>query len=411
MPRRLLRRAPPGSPGRCEWPGLALPARTGPWIALAEQARGPCVGLGRGRRSRSSWRRDALEPERGESFRARWSPRWWSWLWSRAGPDECGTCRCRDRARRDRRPLLDVYRDLPPGDRTDPELVKHAARPIVIAALVVGVVWGVIQTVLRAIAEVGPRTRSVALRLEGLLAGLAVVAALAGAVIATGDPVQKVSDQYDDFVNLRTGGQATRASCPAAATATTTGGSRGRSSRASPCAGWEPEIIPATTSWSAGPARTSASRTACRCKPSRSWGSWAGYCLQRSLQRWSQGSGARAGVRGARRPGEWSPSRRAAHSSPGSCTRASLAAQHSGRHWSGAVRRRGAPRPLVTQRAKQGVTTVRAFAVAGAAVAVIVAADVTGRIAYADHLGIQGRNELLLRPDRGASQARTERLH
>ena len=58
------------------------------------------------------------------------------------------------------------------------------------------------------------------------------------------------------------------------------------------------------------------------------------------------------------------------------------------------MRRRGAPRPLVTQRAKQGVTTARAFAVAGAAVAVIVAADVTGRIAYADHLRIQGRNEL-----------------
>ena len=42
----------------------------------------------------------------------------------------------------------------------------------------------------------------------------------------------------------------------------------------------------------------------------------------------------------------------------------------------------------------RGFTTARAFAVAGAAVAVIVAADVTGRIAYADHLRIQGRNEL-----------------
>ena len=59
-----------------------------------------------------------------------------------------------------------------------------------IAALVVGVVWAQPYCPPRD-REVGPRTRSVALRLEGLLAGLAVVAALAGAAIATGDPCRR----------------------------------------------------------------------------------------------------------------------------------------------------------------------------------------------------------------------------
>ena len=50
-----------------------------------------------------------------------------------------------------------------------------------------------------------------------------------------GDPAHEISQQYDDFVNLRTGGRATLASPRAAATATTTGASRGGSSRTGRC--------------------------------------------------------------------------------------------------------------------------------------------------------------------------------
>jgi len=101
-------------------------------------------------------------------------------------------------------PLLDVYRDLLPNGQANPELVRHAARLVVVASLIVGVAWGVAQELAERASRAGARMRATTTRIEGVLAALVVVVALAGAAIASGDPVQKVRDQYDDFVNLRT---------------------------------------------------------------------------------------------------------------------------------------------------------------------------------------------------------------
>ena len=46
-------------------------------------------------------------------------------------------------------PLLDVYQNMPKDQAADPELVKFAARRIILAALAVGVAWGVAQLLLQ----------------------------------------------------------------------------------------------------------------------------------------------------------------------------------------------------------------------------------------------------------------------
>ena len=100
-------------------------------------------------------------------------------------------------------PLLDVYQNIPEGQQGDPELVKFAARRILLAALVVGVAWAVAQVLLeRATAGDSP-TASWLRRGEGFLAAGVVVIALLAATVAVGNPVDKVRQQYDDFVNLR----------------------------------------------------------------------------------------------------------------------------------------------------------------------------------------------------------------
>ena len=104
-------------------------------------------------------------------------------------------------------PLLDVYRELPKGQPADPELVQHAARVVLVAAAAVGVGWALVQTAaerLMAREDVG----AIARRGEGLAAAGLVVLALLVSVAAVGNPVDKVSEQYDDFVNLRVGGRA-----------------------------------------------------------------------------------------------------------------------------------------------------------------------------------------------------------
>jgi len=103
-------------------------------------------------------------------------------------------------------PLLDVYRDLPKGQQADPELVQHAARVIVIAAVVVGAGWALVQTAAERLMVRGD-VGGIARRGEALAAAGLIVLALIVAVAAVGNPVNKVRDQYDDFVNLRVGGQ------------------------------------------------------------------------------------------------------------------------------------------------------------------------------------------------------------
>jgi tetratricopeptide (TPR) repeat protein len=100
-------------------------------------------------------------------------------------------------------PLLDVYQNIPQGQQADPELVKVAARRILLAAILVGVVWGVAQALLqRGMAGESPAAAWLRQGERFLAAGLVVIAVLA-AVVALGNPVDKVRQQYDDFVNLR----------------------------------------------------------------------------------------------------------------------------------------------------------------------------------------------------------------
>ena len=100
-------------------------------------------------------------------------------------------------------PLLDVYQNVPTGQAADPELVKLAARRIVQAALVVAVAWGVAQVVLERVTKGDSPTASWLRRGERFLAAGVVAVALLAAVVAVGNPVDKIRQQYDDFVNLR----------------------------------------------------------------------------------------------------------------------------------------------------------------------------------------------------------------
>jgi hypothetical protein len=101
-------------------------------------------------------------------------------------------------------PLLDVYQNIPVGQpAADPELVKLAARRILLAALAVGVVWGLAQAVLGRLGTGDSPTAAWVRRGERFLAGAVVVIALVAVTVAVGNPVDKVREQYDNFVNLR----------------------------------------------------------------------------------------------------------------------------------------------------------------------------------------------------------------
>jgi hypothetical protein len=100
-------------------------------------------------------------------------------------------------------PLLDVYQNVPKGQAADPELVKFAARRILLAAVAVGVVWSVAQLALDRMTSGDSPAATWMRRGERFLAAAVVVIALLAALVAVGDPVEKVRQQYDDFVNLR----------------------------------------------------------------------------------------------------------------------------------------------------------------------------------------------------------------
>ena len=105
-------------------------------------------------------------------------------------------------------PLLDVYQNVPKGvSSADPELVKLAGRRILLAALVVGVAWGTLQAILARVSAGGSQAGAWLRDGERFLAAGLVVVALLAAIVAVGDPVDKVRRQYDDFVNLRTDAQ------------------------------------------------------------------------------------------------------------------------------------------------------------------------------------------------------------
>jgi hypothetical protein len=100
-------------------------------------------------------------------------------------------------------PLLDVFQNVPDGQPADPELVKFAARRILLAALAVGVGWAVAQIVLARVTAGDSPTAAWMRRGERFLAAGIVAIALLAALVAVGDPVDKVRQQYDNFVNLR----------------------------------------------------------------------------------------------------------------------------------------------------------------------------------------------------------------
>jgi tetratricopeptide (TPR) repeat protein len=96
-----------------------------------------------------------------------------------------------------------VYQNIPEGQQADPELVKFAARRILLAAFGVAVVWALAQAVLdRVTAGSSPAAVWIS-RGEKFIAAAVIAVALLAAIVALGDPVDKVRQQYDDFVNLR----------------------------------------------------------------------------------------------------------------------------------------------------------------------------------------------------------------
>ena len=102
-------------------------------------------------------------------------------------------------------PLFDVFQNVPKGQQADPELVKVAARRVLLAALVVGVAWGLVQTALERLTARESQGASWMRRGERFLAAALVAVGLLVALVAVGNPVDKVRQQYDDFVNLRVG--------------------------------------------------------------------------------------------------------------------------------------------------------------------------------------------------------------
>jgi hypothetical protein len=104
-------------------------------------------------------------------------------------------------------PLLDVYQARSSQNELLPEdVVEAAGRAMLLAAVVVGVIWGAVQYLIS-----GPIRRATAERASGATlarvataAAIGIVAvALLGGLATVNDPVGKVKRQYDQFVNLK----------------------------------------------------------------------------------------------------------------------------------------------------------------------------------------------------------------
>ena len=99
-------------------------------------------------------------------------------------------------------PLLDVYQDA--AGATEPGAVEPAGRAILLAAVLLGVGWGLLQLLFeRTTRAAGSSLQNKLVRAEGPLALVVAVLAIGGALAAVGNPADRISQQYDDFVNLR----------------------------------------------------------------------------------------------------------------------------------------------------------------------------------------------------------------
>ena len=113
-------------------------------------------------------------------------------------------------------PLLDVYQAADDKGGLTDQIAKDAALPILLGALALGLIWAGITY----LGETGGRvaeTRSPRLgaALPLVAAGAAVAVLLVaslGALVKVDDPAGEVRDQYDEFVNLDTSGQAGQSS-------------------------------------------------------------------------------------------------------------------------------------------------------------------------------------------------------
>jgi hypothetical protein len=103
-------------------------------------------------------------------------------------------------------PLLDVYSEAPPlGEQLDEDVVEEAGRAILLAAVLLGAAWAGAQALLAARSSRMSGARRLVPVVEAAV-GLTIVVLAAGvALAAVDDPLGKVGDQYDEFVNLRTG--------------------------------------------------------------------------------------------------------------------------------------------------------------------------------------------------------------
>lgn len=99
-------------------------------------------------------------------------------------------------------PVLDVYQDA--ADATNTGAVEPAGRAILLAAVVLGVAWALLQFLFeRTTRRANPAVRKNLSRIEGPLALGVAVLAIVAALAAVGSPADRISQQYDDFVNLR----------------------------------------------------------------------------------------------------------------------------------------------------------------------------------------------------------------
>jgi hypothetical protein len=105
-------------------------------------------------------------------------------------------------------PLLDVYREAPPrGTLISKEVAESAASAMLLGAVALGAVWAALSFLIsgpiRRATDRSPRWRDGRASRPTAAAVAVILIAGIGAAAAVNDPVGKVKDQYDEFVNLQ----------------------------------------------------------------------------------------------------------------------------------------------------------------------------------------------------------------
>jgi O-antigen ligase/polysaccharide polymerase Wzy-like membrane protein/tetratricopeptide repeat protein len=101
-------------------------------------------------------------------------------------------------------PLTDVTQALPPGRFAPPEDAIHlAAERSLLVAAAVGLLWGLASWAVAAARARSPRLAVSLPRLSAAVLGVGAALALVVAVAGVSDPLGKVSNQYEDFTELK----------------------------------------------------------------------------------------------------------------------------------------------------------------------------------------------------------------